>query len=74
MLTLPVSPDGWEKVMVSPVIEPTAPVTVAVHVEKPGMSTVDGVHETEVLVAALVTVVLTMPELAALFASPGYDA
>jgi hypothetical protein len=60
--------------MVSPVIVPTAPVTVAVQVEKPGMSIETGVHETEVLVAALVTVTLAVPELAASLVSPGYDA
>jgi hypothetical protein len=60
--------------MVSPIILPEAPVTVAVQVETPGMLTVEGVHETEVLVAALVTVTLAVPELAELLASPGYDA
>jgi hypothetical protein len=74
MLTLPVSPDGWENVTVSPFIVPAAPVTVAVHVEKPGMLTEEGAQETEVLVAALVTVTLAVPELAASLASPGYDA
>jgi hypothetical protein len=32
------------------------------------------VHDTEVVVVALVTVMLAVPELAALFESPGYDA
>ena len=60
--------------MVSPAILPAAPVTVAVQVDMPGTLTVVGVHETEVLVVALVTVTVAVPELAELFASPGYDA
>ena len=60
--------------MISPVIAPKAPVTVAVQVEMPGMLTVEGVHETVVLVAALATVTVAVPELAELLASPGYDA
>jgi len=72
-VTLPVSPDGCENVMVSPVIVPAAPVTVAVQVEAPPMSMSEGVQLTEVLVAAS-TVTLAVPELAALLASPGYDA
>jgi len=73
MVTLPASPDGCENVMVSPVIVPAAPVTVAVQVEAPPMSTSEGVQLTEVAVAAS-TVTLAVPELAALLASPGYDA
>ena len=60
--------------MVSPLISPAAPVTVAVQVKTPGIWTVEEAQETDVLVAALVTVTLAVPELAALFASPGYDA
>src|SRR5580693_7577142 len=60
--------------MISPFIVPAAPVTVAVQVVMPGTSTVVGLHATEVLVAALVTVTLAVPELAALLVSPGYDA
>jgi hypothetical protein len=60
--------------MVSPLILPTAPVTVAVQIKTPGISTVDEVQVTEVLVAAMVTVTLAVPELAASPASPGYDA
>lgn len=56
--------------MVSPVIVPVAPVTVAVQVEAPPMSTREGVQLTEVAVAAS-TVTLAVPELAALTASPG---
>jgi len=73
MVTLPVSPEGCENVMVSPVIVPAAPVTVAVQVEAPPMSTREGVQLAEVAVAAS-TVTLAVPELAALTASPGYDA
>jgi hypothetical protein len=60
--------------MISPLILPAAPVTVAVQVKMPGISMVEEAQETEVLVAALVTVTLAVPELAASFASPGYDA
>jgi hypothetical protein len=59
--------------MVSPVIVPVAPFTVAVHVEVPPTSTRNGVQLTEVVVVAS-TVKLALPELAALLASPGYDA
>jgi hypothetical protein len=61
-------------VIVSPLILPAAPVTVTVHVKMPGIWTVEEAQVTEVLVEALVTVTLAVPELAALFASPGYDA
>jgi hypothetical protein len=60
--------------MISPLILPAAPVTVAVQVKMPGISMVEEAQETEVLVAALVTVTLAVPELAASFASPGYEA
>ncbi|MDA4115058.1 MAG: hypothetical protein OK442_00715 [Thaumarchaeota archaeon] len=57
--------------MVSPLIVPAAPVTVAVQIKTPGISTVEAVQETEVLVAASVTATLAVPELAASLASPG---
>jgi hypothetical protein len=72
-VTLPVSPDGSENVMVSPAMDPTAPVTVAVHVAGPDMSTSVGLQLIEVVVAAS-TVTVALPKLSAFFVSPAYVA
>lgn len=54
-VTLPVPP-VWEKVTVSPVRELTAPDTVAVQDEVAPVAKDAGVHETEVVVVAVVAV------------------
>lgn len=74
--TLPFPP-ACEKVTSSPEIVPVAPETVAVQGDERPTSkplTPEGPHETEVVGLAWVTVTLALPELAALSASPGYDA
>jgi len=78
-VTLPFPPI-WEIVTVSLEIAPAQPDTLAVQYdERPtsnciAPSALGGVHETEVVVVAWVTDTLAVPELAALIASPGYDA
>jgi hypothetical protein len=78
-VTLPVPP-VWEKLTVSPEMMPPQPDTVAVQGEESPISNCiapsarGGGHETEVAVVPWVTVTLASPELAASFASPGYDA
>jgi hypothetical protein len=57
-------------VIVSPVIVPVYPETVAVHVEVPPITNDVGVQETEVLMVDLTVRVDEVPELPALLESP----
>jgi len=76
----PPVPPVWEKLAFSPETAPAQPETLTVQdEERPtsnwfAPSALGGVQETEVVVVAWVTVTLAVPELAALAASPGYDA
>jgi len=78
-VTLPVPP-VWEKLTVSPEMMPPQPDTVALQGEESPTSNCiapsarGGGHETEVVVVPWIIVTLAVPELAASFASPGYDA
>jgi len=68
------APPVCEKLIVSPEIVPAAPDTLAVQDEVAPAAREAGLQETDVVVVAGVTVTLAVPELAASFASPGYDA
>jgi hypothetical protein len=78
-VTLPFVPPVWEKLTASPEIVPFPPETLAVQDHERPISNwfrppaVGGVQEREVVVAPWLTITLAVPELAALFESPGYD-
>ena len=70
-VTLPVLPEACENVTAVPATAPEVPVIVAVQVDAAPMATEAGRQLTVVVVAPPVTVSVPVPELAALFASPG---
>ena len=72
IVTLPGLPACCENPMVSPAIAPAAPVTVAVHVEAPPMSTKAGVQSTLVEVEVEVLVEVEVVELVVVVVSPVY--